>query len=91
LMEYVRSLLTDSRTLEVWGLIGAKLARVECVADETQSLELDSGDWILVRVSGLPTTDSLSTTLNGIVRFRSARVVGKDVEQSSGQRSEADG
>ncbi len=81
LREYVKWLLSDPSTLEVWGLLEAKLARVECVADESQSLELDSGDWLLVRVSRLPTIleKILPTSLNvkGIVRFK--RIVGKDV------------
>ena len=72
---YVKWLLADARALEVWGLVGARLARVECTAAETQTLELDSGDWCLVRISGLPTTPALPTSLSGIVRFR--RVVGK--------------
>jgi hypothetical protein len=46
LQEYAKWLLADPRTLEVWGLIGVRLARVECVTNENQSLELDSGDWL---------------------------------------------
>ena len=80
LREYVKWLLSDPSTLEVWGLLDAKLARVECVADESQSLELDSGDWLLVRVSRLPTTtnEPLPTIgkVRGIVRFK--RIVGKE-------------
>ncbi len=38
LHEYAKWLLADPRTLEVWGLIGARLARVECVINENQSL-----------------------------------------------------
>jgi len=81
LREYVKWLLSDPSTLEVWGLLEAKLARVECVADESQSLELDSGDWFLVRVSRLPTIPEkiLPTTgssVKGIVRFK--RIVGKE-------------
>jgi len=67
LREYVKWLLSDPSTLEVRGLLEAKLARVECVADESQSLELDSGDWLLVRVSRLPTTGA---SVRGIVRFK---------------------
>jgi hypothetical protein len=70
LNEYARYLLADPRTLEVWCLAGARLARVECTAEDTQSLELDSGDWFLVRVSGLPTTLPTTPTLTGIVRCR---------------------
>lgn len=75
LREYVKWLLSDPATLEVWGLLEAKLARVECVADESQSLELDSGDWFLVRVSRLPTIPeevlpTTGTSVKGIVRFR---------------------
>ena len=78
---YASWLLSDPRTLEVWGLISARLARVECVTEESQSLELDSGDWFLMRVSGLPTTvDRLPTTaVKGIVRFR--RIVGKESQK----------
>lgn len=81
LQAYVKSLLADPRTLEVWGLLGVTLAKVECVSTELQSLELDSGDWLLVRLSGLPTTppaNPLPTTvdLQGIVRFRVVPVVG---------------
>ncbi|MBI4631558.1 MAG: hypothetical protein HY740_07585 [Chloroflexi bacterium] len=83
LREYVKWLwlLSDPFTLEVWGLLEAKLARVECVADESQSLELDSGDWLLVRVSRLPTIPdevlpTTSPSVKGIVRFQ--RVVGKE-------------
>ncbi len=65
LVAFAKWLLSDERTLEVWGLAGAKATRVKCVTDETQSLELDSGDWFLVRVSGVPTTPGAS----GIVRF----------------------
>lgn len=84
LREYVKWLLSDPSTLEVWGLLDTRLARVECVADESQSLELDSGDWLLVRVSRLPTTpdEVLPTTgssVKGIVRFK--RIVGKDVQE----------
>ncbi len=75
LNEFVKWLLADGWALEVWGLVGTRLARVECTAAETQTLELDSGDWVLVRLSGLPTTPALPTCLSGIVRFR--RVVGK--------------
>ena len=78
LSAYAKWLLANARTLEVWGLVGARLARVECTAAETQTLELDSGDWFLVRVAGLPTTPALPTSLSGIVRFR--RVVGKAAE-----------
>jgi hypothetical protein len=67
LREYAKWLLADPRTLEVWGLLGARLARVECVTNENQSLELDSGDWFLVRVSSLH--ESPQSTI-GIVRFR---------------------
>ncbi len=75
LREYVKWLLSDPSTLEVWGLLGAKIAHVECVADESQLLELDSGDWLLVRVSRLPTIpDEVSSTtvpsVKGIVRFK---------------------
>ncbi len=35
---------------------------------ETQTLEMDSGDWFLVRVSGLPTT--AEGDLVGILRVR---------------------
>jgi len=75
LREYVKWLLSDPATLEVWGLLEAKLARVECVADENQSLELDSGDWLLVRVSRLPTIPdevlpTTSASVKGIVRFK---------------------
>jgi hypothetical protein len=75
LREYVKWLLSDPATLEVWGLLETKLARVECVADESQSLELDSGDWLLVRVSRLPTIPdevlpTTGTSVKGIVRFR---------------------
>ncbi len=54
------------------------------MADESQSLELDSGDWLLVRVSRLPTIpgEVLPTTgmsVKGIVRFK--RIVGKDVQE----------
>lgn len=66
LVAFARWLLSDERTLEVWGLAGVRSARVECVADKTQSLELDSGDWCLVRISGLPTIPGW----NGIIRFR---------------------
>ncbi len=80
LREYVKWLLSDPSTLEVWGLLEAKLARVECVADESQSLELDSGDWLLVRVSRLPTTLGellpTSSSVKGIVRFK--KTVGKE-------------
>lgn len=66
LVEFVRRLFADARVLEVWGLAGARLARVECFATEGQTLELDAGDWLLVRVS-----TSLSTTPgDGIIRFR---------------------
>ncbi len=75
LNEFVKWLLADGRALEVWGLVGARLARVECTAAETQTLELDSGDWVLVRLSGLPPSPALPTSLSGIVRFR--RIVGK--------------
>ena len=54
------------KSLEAWGLLGARLARVECITNENQSLELDSGDWFLVRVKGLH-DESLA---NGIVRLR---------------------
>ena len=74
LREYVKWLLSDPSTLEVWGLLEAKLAHVECVADESQSLELDTGDWLLVRVSRLPTIPEkilpTSPSVKGIVRFR---------------------
>lgn len=73
LLAFAKWLLSDARTLEVWGLAGATAARVECVADETQSLGLDSGDWFLVRVSGVPTTPSVLPTMpgtSGIIRFR---------------------
>ncbi len=73
LLAFAKWLLSDERTLEVWGLAGAKAAKVECVTDATQSLELDSGDWFLVRVSCVPTTLGAS----GIVRF-----------QRSGQRKD---
>lgn len=46
LVELVRQLFADARVLEVWGLAGARLARVECVAAESQTLELDSGRFI---------------------------------------------
>ncbi len=78
LNEFVKWLSADGRALEIWGLLGARLARVECTAAETQTLELDSGDWVLVRLSGLRTTPALPTSLSGIVRFR--RVVGKAAE-----------
>jgi len=85
LLAFAKWLLSDARTLEVWGLAGAKAARVECVADETQSLELDSGDWFLVRVSGVPTTPSVLPTMpgtSGIIRFR--RSLGRSLD--SGHR-----
>ncbi len=73
LLAFAKWLLSDARTLEVWGLAGVKAAKVACVTDVAQSLELDSGDWFLVRVSGVPTTPGAS----GIVRF-----------QRSGQRKD---
>ena len=77
LAAFAKWLLDDARVVEVWGLLGARLAQVTCTTVETQSLELDSGDWFLVRVAeGTPTTLTLPTTrLSGIVRFR--RLVGK--------------
>lgn len=66
LLAFAKWLLSDEQVLEVWGLAGAKSANVECVTDTAQSLELDSGDWFLVRVSGVPTTPGAS----GIVRFQ---------------------
>ena len=74
LHEYAKWLLSDPRTLEVWGLLGARLARVECVTHENQSLELDSGDWFVVRVRGLH-DESLTT---GIVRLRRSEISEKD-------------
>lgn len=68
LKEYGKWLLADPRTLEAWCLAGVRLARVECTVEETQSLELDSGDWFLVRVSGPPTTLPTLPTLTGIIR-----------------------
>ena len=77
---FAKSLLDNARVVEVWGLLGARLAHVECTTAETQSLELDSGDWFLVRLAGsesVPTTLALPTIrLSGIVRFR--RLVGKE-------------
>ncbi len=74
LLAFAKWLLGDERTLEVWGLAGAKTARVECVAEGLQSLELDSGDWFLVRVStpSVPTILSTPSTpgRSGIIRFR---------------------
>jgi hypothetical protein len=66
LQEFAKWLVADQRVIEVWGAQAARVARFECVADEAQSLELDSGDWFLVRVSGLPTTPEPG----GIIRFR---------------------
>jgi len=74
LHEYAKWLLADPRTLEVWGLIGVRLARVECVIHENQSLELDSSDWFLVRVRGLH-DESLAT---GIMRLRRSEISEKD-------------
>jgi hypothetical protein len=84
LNEYARWLLADARTLEVWCLAGARLARVECTAKETQALELDSGDWFLVRVSALrvPTTPPTIPELTGIVRCLR---IGGSGEGNSGQ------
>lgn len=80
LLAFAKWLLSDARTLEVWGLAGAKAARVECVSNETQSLELDSGDWFLVRVSSMPTTTSVLPTMpgtSGIIRFRRSLALGR--------------
>jgi hypothetical protein len=68
LNEYAKWLLADPHALEVWCLAGARLARVECTVEETQTLELDSGDWFLVRVAGLPTTPPTIPGLTGIIR-----------------------
>jgi hypothetical protein len=70
LNEFAKWLLADPRSLEVWCLAGARLAHVECTADAAQALELDSGDWFLVRVSALrvPTTSPSVPWLRGIVR-----------------------
>lgn len=79
LLAFAKWLLSDARTLEVWGLAGAKAARVECVSNETQSLELDSGDWFLVRVSGVPTVASTLPPMpgtSGIMRFRRSLALG---------------
>ena len=70
LNRFAKWLLDNPQAIEVWGLLGARLARVECTAFEPQALELDSGDWFLVRVAGLPTMPPLPTSLSGIVRFR---------------------
>jgi hypothetical protein len=85
LTAFAKWLLDDPRTVEVWGLLGARLARVECTTHETQSLELDSGDWFLVRVAPgglLPTIPAMPTRLSGIVRFR--RLVGKGGASQAG-------
>jgi hypothetical protein len=82
---FAKWLLDNPQALEVWGLLGARLARVECTALEPQSLELDSGDWFLVRVAGLPTTPAVPTSLSGIVRFR--RLVGTMPTEESGQET----
>ena len=68
LNEYAKWLLADPRTLEAWCLAGARLARVECTTEVRQTLELDSGDWFLVRVSGLSTLPLTPPTLTGIIR-----------------------
>lgn len=70
LNEFAKWLLADLRSLEVWCLAGARLTHVECTAEDTQALELDSGDWFLVRVSALrvPTTSLSASRLRGIVR-----------------------
>ena len=66
LAAFAKWLLDNPQAMEVWGLDRARLARIECVADEPQTLELDSGDRLLVRISGLPTS---LTPGGGIVRF----------------------
>lgn len=68
LKEYAKWLLADPHTLEVWCLAGARLARVECTTEVRQTLELDSGDWFLVRVSGLSALTPTPPTLMGIIR-----------------------
>jgi hypothetical protein len=85
LNRFVKWLLDNPQTLEVWGLLGARLAHVECTALEPQALELDSGDWFLVRVAGLPTSPPLPTSLSGIVRFR--RLVGTAPTGDAGEET----
>ena len=78
LAAFAKWLLDDPRCLEVWGLLGARLARVACTGAEVQALELDSGDWFLVRVGAggaVPTSPPQPPPLQGIVCFR--RLVGK--------------
>jgi hypothetical protein len=90
LIQYAKWLLADPRTLEVWCLAGARLARVECTVEESQTLELDSGDWFLVRIGGLPTTLPTLPTLTGIVRCRRHSVVGKSEDEDSGQLQQSE-
>jgi hypothetical protein len=85
LVQYAKWLLANPRTLEVWCLAEARLARVECTVEGTQTLELDSGDWFLVRVGGLPAALPTMPTLTGIIRCRRLTVVGKPEDEDSGQ------
>jgi len=68
-VDIVMWLLRKPQALEVWGLLGARVARIDCVAHSVQSLDLDSGHWLLVRI-GADEGGEPKERLGGIVRFR---------------------
>lgn len=66
-VEYASYLYDNENTVEVWGVVAADLASIDVTAgNDPQSLELDSGDWFLVRIKPLPPSDSLK----GIIRVK---------------------
>lgn len=75
-MEFAKWILRNPKAIEVWGIDGAMLLTVDSTSSTSQNIEMDSGDWILVRVSGLPETPGL-----GVLRFT------RQPKQSSGNNN----
>ncbi len=63
---WVTRLLRDPEVVEIWGLLGSRTARVVNVSEREQTIDLDRGYWLLVRVNARPSRRELK----GIVKFR---------------------